>query len=180
MQSFQHLSNIVCLMAVMQCVYRVIWYMCRHGIFMMSTNRKVFRVTLHLCGESTDHSGFSSQWYNNLDFDASLLSVWTNCWINTRLAGILLTPCRSFPTQRPVTRSFDFFFDLRLNKRLGKQSWRRLFETVSRSLWRHCNGYVCEASQGVASTVCDGKPKPSSRFIKGYVCILDMQSHHWW
>ena len=28
-----------------------------------------------------------------------------------------------FPAQRPVTRSFDIFFDLRLNKRLSKQ-WR--------------------------------------------------------
>ena len=27
------------------------------------------------------------------------------------------------PSQRPVTRSFDDFFDLRLNKRLSKQSW---------------------------------------------------------
>ena len=27
-----------------------------------------------------------------------------------------------FPTQRPVTRSFDVFFDLRPNKRLSKQS----------------------------------------------------------
>ena len=27
-----------------------------------------------------------------------------------------------FPTQRPVTRSFDVYFDLRLNKRLCKQS----------------------------------------------------------
>ena len=26
-----------------------------------------------------------------------------------------------FPTQRPVTRSFEVFFDLRLNKRLSKQ-----------------------------------------------------------
>ena len=26
-----------------------------------------------------------------------------------------------FPTQRPVTRSFDVFFDLRPNKRLSKQ-----------------------------------------------------------
>ena len=26
------------------------------------------------------------------------------------------------PAQRPVTRSFDVFFDLRLNKRLSKQS----------------------------------------------------------
>ena len=37
-----------------------------------------------------------------------------------------------FPTQRPVTRSFGVFFDLRLNKRLAKQSWRRWFETPSR------------------------------------------------
>ena len=28
-----------------------------------------------------------------------------------------------FPSQRPVTRSFDVFFDLRLNKRLSKQPW---------------------------------------------------------
>ena len=45
-----------------------------------------------------------------------------------------------FPTQRPVTRSFDVFFDLRLNKRLSKQPWGWWFETPSWSLWRHCNG----------------------------------------
>ena len=28
-----------------------------------------------------------------------------------------------FPAQRPVTQSFDVFFDLRLNNRLSKQSW---------------------------------------------------------
>ena len=28
-----------------------------------------------------------------------------------------------------------------LNKRLSKQWWRWWFETPSRSLWRHCNGY---------------------------------------
>ena len=27
------------------------------------------------------------------------------------------------PSQRPVTRIFDIFFDLRLNKRLSEQSW---------------------------------------------------------
>ena len=27
-----------------------------------------------------------------------------------------------FPSQRPVTQSFDVFFDLRQNKQLGKQS----------------------------------------------------------
>ena len=44
-----------------------------------------------------------------------------------------------FPTQRPVTRSFDVYFDLRLNKRLSKQPWGWWFETQSMSLWRHCN-----------------------------------------
>ena len=44
-----------------------------------------------------------------------------------------------FSLQRPVTRSFDVFCDLRPNKRLSKQSWGWWFETPSRSLWRHCN-----------------------------------------
>ena len=47
-----------------------------------------------------------------------------------------------FPSQRPVVRSFDVFFDLRLNKWLSKQSRRQGFETQSRSLWRHCNGHL--------------------------------------
>ena len=46
-----------------------------------------------------------------------------------------------FPAQRPVTRSFDIFFGLRLNKRLSKQSWGWWFETLSCPLWRQCNGY---------------------------------------
>ena len=44
-----------------------------------------------------------------------------------------------FSSQRPVTRSFDVFFDLRLYKRWSKQSWSWWFETPTRSLWRHCN-----------------------------------------
>ena len=42
-------------------------------------------------------------------------------------------------SQRPVTRSFDALFDLRLNKRLSKQSSGWWFETPSRPLWRHRN-----------------------------------------
>ena len=48
------------------------------------------------------------------------------------------TSNRWIPTQRPVTRSFDVFFGVRLNKRLSKQSWSWWFETPSRSLWHHC------------------------------------------
>ena len=56
--------------------------------------------------------------------------------------GIHRSPVNSgeFPAQRPVTRSFDVFFDLRLNKRLSKQSWGWWFEMSSRPLWRHFNG----------------------------------------
>ena len=35
------------------------------------------------------------------------------CVVNSQVNG-------EFPSQRPVTRSFDVFFDLHLNKRLSK------------------------------------------------------------
>ena len=44
-----------------------------------------------------------------------------------------------FPSQRPVTWSFDVFCEPRLNKRLNKQSWGWWFETPSHSFWRHFN-----------------------------------------
>ena len=46
------------------------------------------------------------------------------------------TGYRWIPSQRPVTWSFDVFFDLHLNKRLSKQSWGWWFEMPSFSLWR--------------------------------------------
>ena len=45
-------------------------------------------------------------------------------------------------SQRPVTLSFDVFFDMGLNKRLGRQSRHQWFETPSHSLWRHGNAAV--------------------------------------
>ena len=53
-------------------------------------------------------------------------------------AGISPVP-GEFPSQRPVTRSFDVFFDLHLNKPLSNQSWSWWFEMPSRQFWRHCN-----------------------------------------
>ena len=50
-------------------------------------------------------------------------------------AGIHRSPVGGFPSQRSVAWSFDVFFDLHLSK----QTRRRWFETLSRSLWRHCN-----------------------------------------
>ena len=63
---------------------------------------------------------------------SSLLAL---CAGNSQVPG-------EFPSQRPVTRSFDVFFDLLLNKQFSKQSWGWWFEMQSCSLWRHCNGTV--------------------------------------
>ena len=56
-----------------------------------------------------------------------------------RVTGSL---CGDFPSQRPVTRSFGVFFDLRLNKRSSKQSRHRWFGTPLFSLWRYRNGTI--------------------------------------
>ena len=70
-----------------------------------------------------------SRWRHQMEQFSALLAI---CAGNSPVTG-------EFPTQRPVTQSFDVFFDLRLNKRLGKQSWGWWFETPSRPFWRHCN-----------------------------------------
>ena len=68
-------------------------------------------------------------WRHQMETFSALLAI---CAGNSPVPG-------EFPAQRPVTRSFDVFFDLRLNKRLSEQSWGWWFETLSRTLWRHCN-----------------------------------------
>ena len=54
-----------------------------------------------------------------------------------------------FPAPRPVTRGFDVFFDLRLNKRLSKQWWGCWFETPSHALWRHGNDHWTNKQSGI-------------------------------
>ena len=59
------------------------------------------------------------------------------------------------PSQRPVMRSFDVFFDLGLNKPLSKQSRRRWFEMPSGSLWRHCNDNGCQGDMPYYKIPCN-------------------------
>ena len=72
-----------------------------------------------------------SWWRHQMETFSALLAI---CAGNSPVPG-------EFSAQRPVTRSFDVFFGLRLNKRLSKQSWGWWFETLSRPLWRHCNDF---------------------------------------
>ena len=60
---------------------------------------------------------------------------------------------RWIPAQRPVTRCFDVFFDLLLNKRLGNQSWGWWFETPSCPLPRHCNPKCDSESESARTTL---------------------------
>ena len=82
-----------------------------------------------------------------------------------------------FPSQRPVTRSFDVFFNLRLNKGLSKQSWGWWFETPSCSLWRHCNARSRYFRQGqvIAShnILCD----PIANPCLGYLILAPKSSN---
>ena len=68
-------------------------------------------------------------WRHQMEIFSALLAI---CAGNSPVTG-------EFPTQRPVTRSSDVYFDLRPNERLSKQWWGWWFETLSRSLWRHRN-----------------------------------------
>ena len=63
-------------------------------------------------------------WRHQMETFSALLAL---CAGNSPVTG-------EYPAQRPVTRSFDIFFDLRLNKRLSNQSWGWWFETPSHPL----------------------------------------------
>ena len=76
-------------------------------------------------------------WRHQMELFSALLAI---CVGNSPVTG-------EFPTKRPVTRSFDVFFDLRLNKRLNKHSVGWWFETPSCSLWRHCNAIIAHIAQ---------------------------------
>ena len=59
-----------------------------------------------------------SWWCHQMETFSALLAL---CGGNSPVTG-------NFPSQRPVTLSFDVFFDLRLNKWLSKQPWGWWFQ----------------------------------------------------
>ena len=70
-----------------------------------------------------------SWWLHQMKTFSMLLAL---CAGNALITG-------EFPSQWPVTRSFDVFFDLCLNKQLSKRWICQWFEMQSCSLWHHCN-----------------------------------------
>ena len=84
------------------------------------------------CKHTYQHLEIPPWWRHQMETFSPLLAF---CAGNSPVTG-------EFPSRRPVTGSFDVFFDLHLNKRLSKQSRRQWFVTPSRSLWRHCNSFI--------------------------------------
>ena len=73
----------------------------------------------------------SPWWRHQMETFSASLAI---CAGNSPVSG-------EFPAQRPVTRSFDVFFDLRLDGRLSKHSWGWWLETPSCPLWRQSNAF---------------------------------------
>ena len=99
-------------------------------------------------------SNFYMRWYTDMQHTTQcrfMLHLWSKTipsWrhqVKTFCALLAICAGNSpvtgeFLGQRPPTRSFYVFFDIRLYKRLSKQSWGWWFETPSCSLWRHFKG----------------------------------------
>ena len=127
---------------------------------------------MNLCFWNSRPTCFTSPiwWRHQMETFSALLAL---CVGNSPISG-------EFPSWRPVVRSFDVFFDLRLNKWLSKQSWGWWFETPSSSLWRHCNGWYGywwhddPRSQGISRLNIDTVWSWSSRSLKVKVELLSV------
>ena len=85
----------------------------------------------------------------------SIVRLWWRHKMETFFALLALCAGNSpvpgeFPSQRPLTRAFDVFFDMCLNKQLIKQSRRWSFETQSRPLWRHFDAILFVTQQVIS------------------------------
>ena len=115
-----------------KCVYKVIVSM----LFFIDGFFQLWMYIVVCAFRAINHFRVRVHWLHRINCATSVMMTSSNGNI-FRVTGHL---CGEFPAQRPVTRSFDVFFDLRLNKWLSKQPWGWWFETPSHPLWRHCNG----------------------------------------
>ena len=124
---------------------RFAWYLnslrCKDTMWWHRIMRKLAQV-MASCLTTPSHYLNYSRWRHQMVTFSALLAI---CAGNSPVPG-------EFPTQRPVTRSFDVYFDLRPDKRLNNQSWGWWFETLSHSLWRHRNVLTCNQRYSVAIT----------------------------
>ena len=120
------------------------WFLCKNNNHFQVL---VYGPTNHLRNGSLKHHAHPGLIKQGFLFQNMMTSSNGNIFrVTGPLCGEFTGP-GEFPTQRPMTRSFDVFLDLRLNKRLNKQSWCWWFETLSRPFWRHRNDNTTKATQ---------------------------------
>ena len=112
------------------------WYVCYENVIIISKLIK-HQLKIRICYAQRQKLivypvAWLRWWRHQMETFSALLAI---CAGNSPVPG-------EFPAQRPVTRSFNAFFDLRLNKRLSKQSLGWWFETLSCPLWRHRNDTI--------------------------------------
>ena len=106
-----------------------------------------------------------SWWRHHMETFSALLAI---CAGHSPVAG-------EFPAQRPVTRSFDVFFHLRLNKRLSKQPRGCWFGTPRWSLWRQWNVFFYKISPQTWTRKYTGTT--STRYIRSIVALCKYGAH---
>ena len=127
-------------------------------------SQNMFRKSLETCfWHMLQHRLYfpTTWWRHQMEIFSALLAL---CAGNSPVTG-------EFPSQRPVTRSFDVFFDLCLNKRLSKQWWGWWFETPLRPLCRHCNEMFRRATQA------ENKPNKIDEFYKNKIQQIRVDIH---
>ena len=108
---------------------RIKWQLWTIDFYLYATSFQTFTSHLHL------PSNPDCSWYQVMmtSSNGNIFRVTGN------LCGKFTDP-RWIPRTKASDAELDVFFDLRLNKRLSKQSWGWWFETLSRPFWRHRNG----------------------------------------
>ena len=135
------------------------WCWCHHHVNFMSSQVTGNPTVAYLSQQHRKHPWWSHQ----MEPFSTLLAL---CAGNSPVTG-------EFPSQKPVTWSFDVFFDLRLNKRFSKQSWGWWFETPLLSLWCHCNtklGIYWLVAKGIQQGPEDS-PHKGTEIQKAFPCL---------
>ena len=128
-------------------------WICRHFDEIVTSCIKNCNATISYAASDENSVTMTLSFQYSNGHDSTLFRLWIAkdssqlmMTSSNRNISALLSLCAGNPpvtgdflAQRPMTRSFDIFFDLRLNKRLTKQTWGGWFEMSTHPLWRHCN-----------------------------------------
>ena len=150
---------------------RTYWHISTHysDVIMSAIASQITAASILFLTVCSDANQRKHQWSASLAFHDDVIK-WKHFqryWPFVR--GIHRSPVNS-PHQGPVTRP-----DLRLNKRLSKQSCGWWFETLSRPLWRHRNG---EGN----SPYCDTFPAQSAsngKTVSFHDVIMRISEFYW-